>query len=247
MSSIAIIVRLDSYALIYGIWLGLFLRLKRETIRKLWTIYFLFLLFILPLQYVWCLGLPPVLCYGRLAVIFLRVQNRKLIIVPNLLIYYFQEYPWSTLNQIDPQNVFNRIRIWLFLPDYSQPPNSWQLTVDFFQVFFVWLQLAVFNLEGKVNKSIDLDDLAGKNNELVYERFPYRNNPSRDFISETSTVVDKIKFGVYMYSYWIVLAIVYLTGTSRISILCMGYVILSFFFLWMGQTFLVKPLEKLLK
>ena len=31
------------------------------------------------------------------------------------------------------------------------------------------------------------------------------------------------------------------------SIPCMGYVVLSFFFFWLGQTFLMKPLDKLLK
>lgn len=218
MSSIVIIVRMDAYAILYGIWLGLFLRLKRDTIRKVWTAYFMFLLFMLPLQYIWCLGLPPILCY---------------------------EYPWSAQNQLDPQNVMNKLRKWLFLSDYSDPPVSRQLIADFFQIFFVWLQLAVFNSE--TNKAADLDHIAGRNNELVYERAPYRDNPYKDFISDTKTILDKIKFGVYMYSYWIVLAIVYLTGTSRISLLCMGYVILSFFFLWMGQNFLVKPLDKLLK
>lgn len=64
MSSIAIITRMDAYAILYGIWLGVFLRLRRKTIRKIWTGYFMFLIFLLPLQYLWCLGLPPILCYG---------------------------------------------------------------------------------------------------------------------------------------------------------------------------------------
>ncbi len=89
--------------------------------------------------------------------------------------------------------------------------------------------------------------MGGKNNELVYESEPYKNNPFHDFVSESKTALDKIKYLIYMYSYWIVLAIVFLTGTSRISILCLGYVIVSFFFLWYGQTFLMKPLNKLLK
>lgn len=164
--------------------------------------------------------------------------------------FYSLEYPWSIFNQTNPLNALNKIRIWLFLPDYSEPPVSSKLIADFLQLFFVWLQLSVFQLE--TNKSQNLhaavvEELGGKNNELVYETEPYKNNPFQDFVSHTKTNLDRIKYGVYMYSYWLVLAIVFLTGTSRISILCMGYVILSFFFLWLGQTFLIKPLDKLLK
>lgn len=158
---------------------------------------------------------------------------------------------------MNPSNILNKIRLWLFLPDYSEPPISYQLIADFFQVFFVWLQAGVFQLEGTLESNDndeETDELmtefaskAGRNNELVDEVYAYRDNPYRDFVSETVTYFDKIKFGIYMYSYWFVLAIVYLTGTSRISLLCIGYVILSFFFLWLGQTFLMKPLDKLLK
>ena len=65
MTSIVIITRMDAYALLYGIPLGIFLRLKRKTIRNLWMSYFVFLLFLLLIQYIECVGLPPVLCYGK--------------------------------------------------------------------------------------------------------------------------------------------------------------------------------------
>lgn len=151
-------------------------------------------------------------------------------------------------------NILNRVSTWLFLPDYSDPPSSHQLIADFFQVFFVWLQMKVFHIESSQEKDhVDeerdeqFSSQAGRNNELVYETYPYHNNPYKDFISETTSYFDKFRYGIFMYSYWLVLAIVYLTGTSRISLLCIGYVIVSFFFLWLGQTFLMKPLEKLLK
>lgn len=66
MTTIAIIVRMDAFAILYGIWLGLFLNMKRATICKVWSIYMISLIFILPIQYVGCLGLPPILCYGKL-------------------------------------------------------------------------------------------------------------------------------------------------------------------------------------
>ncbi len=217
VTTMVIIIRMDAYAILYGVWLGLFLRLRRKAVNKIWTVYFVFLLLLMPIQYFWCIGLPPVFCL---------------------------EYPWSKANQLDPLNIVNKLRVWLFLPDYSDPPNSFYLIADFFQIFFVWLQLGIFRLESKKN----FEENGGSNIEIVYEnQKPYKDNPFMDFISESKTYLDKFKYLIFMYSYWIVLAIVFLTGTSRISILCMGYVILSFFFLWYGQTFLILPLEKLLK
>ena len=124
------------------------------------------------------------------------------------------------------------------------PPFSRYLIADFFQLFFVWLQFSVFRHERKNTKLVEL---AGSNHEIIYDDEPYKNNPFHDFITKFKSFLDSIKFFVYMYSYWIVLAIVFLAGTNRISILCMGYVILCFFFLWYGQTFLSKPIQKLVK
>ena len=89
--------------------------------------------------------------------------------------------------------------------------------------------------------------LAGSNHEIIYDDEPYKNNPFHDFITKFKSYLDYIKFIIYMYSYWVVLAIVFFAGTNRISILCMGYVILCFFFLWYGQNFLSKPIQKLVK
>lgn len=220
MTTVVIIIRMDAYAILYGMWLGMFLRMRRATISKVWTVYFIFLLLLLPIQYFWCLGLPPFLCL---------------------------EYPWSKSNQIDPMNIMNKLRVWLLLPDYSDPPNSHYLIADFFQLFFVWLQMSVFQQESKKI----LEDTAGNNREILYEKQAKEDsflpNPYQDFVSESKTYLDKIKYLVFMYSFWIVLAIVFITGTSRISVLCMGYVIFSFFFLWYGQNFLILPLDKLLR
>ena len=43
-----------------------------------------------------------------------------------------------------------------------------------------------------------------------------------------------------MYGAWSVLSIVYLAGTTRISLLGLGYLIACFYFLWYGQDFLTK-------
>ena len=130
------------------------------------------------------------------------------------------------------------------MADYSTPPKSIYLIADFFQLFFVWLQCSVFRHE---RFNTNLVQLAGSNHEIIYDEEPYKNNPYHDFVTKFHSYLDNLKFIVYMYSYWFVLALVFYTGTNRISVLGMGYVILCFFFLWYGQNFLSKPIQKLVR
>jgi len=58
--------------------------------------------------------------------------------------------------------------------------------------------------------------------------------------------LDYIKAGVFFYSFWITLMIVLITGTARISLFCMGYILACFIFLWFGEDMLLKPVRKLL-
>lgn len=58
--------------------------------------------------------------------------------------------------------------------------------------------------------------------------------------------LDVLKYFVFLYLFWVTLAIVFLTGTLRINLFSMGYVIAVFCFMWYGQEFLLKPLRKLL-
>jgi hypothetical protein len=137
-----------------------------------------------------------------------------------------------------------KLRLWLYLADYSNPPFAKYLVADYFQLLFVWLQCSVFRNESLKS---NLVQLAGTNHEIIYDTEPYKNNPYHDFVTKFRSYLDNIKFIVYMYSYWFVLAMVFIAGTNRISILCMGYVILCFFFLWYGQNFLSKPIQQLIK
>lgn len=58
--------------------------------------------------------------------------------------------------------------------------------------------------------------------------------------------LDYIKAGVFFYSFWFTLMIVLITGTARISLFCMGYILACFIFLWFGEDMLLKPVRKLL-
>ncbi|XP_031574449.1 piezo-type mechanosensitive ion channel component 2-like [Actinia tenebrosa] len=55
-------VRCDVTSVIYAIWLGVFLALGRKNCAVVWPVYVGFLAFLLPLQYLLCLGWPPGLC-----------------------------------------------------------------------------------------------------------------------------------------------------------------------------------------
>jgi len=59
--------------------------------------------------------------------------------------------------------------------------------------------------------------------------------------------LDYIKSGVFFYSFWFTLMIVLITGTARISLFCMGYILACFVFLWFGEDMLLKPIRKLLR
>jgi len=50
-----------------------------------------------------------------------------------------------------------------------------------------------------------------------------------------------------MYGAWSVLSIVYLAGTTRISLLGLGYLVACFYFLWYGQDFLTKPIAVMIR
>ena len=50
-----------------------------------------------------------------------------------------------------------------------------------------------------------------------------------------------------MYGAWSVLSVVYLAGTTRISLLGLGYLIACFYFFWYGQDFLTKEVTVMLR
>ncbi|KAL1491500.1 hypothetical protein ABEB36_012089 [Hypothenemus hampei] len=63
MATVAVIaIRMDLYAIFYGIWLVVLYSLKRSTLSKVWIFYLLFTAILLPIQYFMAVGLPPTLC-----------------------------------------------------------------------------------------------------------------------------------------------------------------------------------------
>nr|XP_018904345.1 PREDICTED: piezo-type mechanosensitive ion channel component isoform X2 [Bemisia tabaci] len=56
--------RMDIYALIYSVWLIIFVSLKQDTRKTVWLCFIIFMVFLIPLQYTLVVALPPYQCFG---------------------------------------------------------------------------------------------------------------------------------------------------------------------------------------
>ncbi|XP_067135532.1 piezo-type mechanosensitive ion channel component 2-like isoform X2 [Centruroides vittatus] len=153
------------------------------------------------------------------------------------------DYPWAA-KSMNPE-----LREWLFLPNFSPPPNSYKILVDFIQLLFACCQLYVFSIETTSETTSEADSYeGGSNKEIAYPKpGEALENPVSDFVTRATSYLDLIKVVVFFSSYWVTLAVVFLAGTIRVSLFAMGYVIGCFFFLWNGNEFYLQPLLKLLR
>ena len=55
-----------------------------------------------------------------------------------------------------------------------------------------------------------------------------------------------LKVIMFSYLFWFVLTIIFITGTTRISVFCMGYLVACFYFLLVGGELLLKPVKSIL-
>ncbi|THD25148.1 Piezo-type mechanosensitive ion channel component [Fasciola hepatica] len=146
-------------------------------------------------------------------------------------------YPWITGSQ-DTDNLLQ----WLFLPGIYGSPNARKLTADFFQFVAVALQYHVFKIEQRP----DAESYGGGPNRPVLANTPPGEN-EKDFISSKESYLDYMRHAVFYWSYWVSLAIVLATGVTWITLFCLGYMILSFIYLWMGQNVMLRKRINLIK
>nr|XP_046227093.1 piezo-type mechanosensitive ion channel component 2-like isoform X2 [Scatophagus argus] len=192
-------------------------RRTRKSIALVWPKYCYFLSGMLCFQYLLCIGFPPAAC---------------------------KDYPWRPPSSNMDSNVVK----WLFLPDHLTPPNPLFLLYDFLLLLGASLQLQVF--EEELQPSVQM--LAGDNCELDGDdgqvSDPVRRlhlNPVPDFMMCRS-YLDMMKVIIFSYMFWFVLTIIFITGTTRISIFCMGYLVACFYFLLVGGDLLLKPVRSIL-
>lgn len=208
--------RMDIIATCYAIWLFFLYNLKREQARKVWSYATCFIIASIPIQYISLIGLPPGLCWDKLV-------------------------PWNDVK------VLEDFKIFAFLPENTMVFKSKAklLLLDFILLILMCRQLIVFRIEARYENSV-VSYPGGSNKSVLNDidqlgTVPF-NNPTHDFIDKIRNYLDILKRCVFVLFFWAALAIVFLTGTSRVNILSIGYIIGSFIFLWQGTDFYLRPI-----
>uniref|UniRef100_A0A3Q3MXJ6 Uncharacterized protein n=1 Tax=Mastacembelus armatus TaxID=205130 RepID=A0A3Q3MXJ6_9TELE len=143
-----------------------------------------------------------------------------------------KEYPW----RLPSSNMDSNVVKWLFLPDHLTPPNPLFLLYDFLLLLGASLQLQVF--EEELQASVQV--LAGDNSESAC-------SPAHlSQLFNCRSYLDMMKVIIFSYMFWFVLTIIFITGTTRISVFCMGYLVACFYFLLVGGNLLLKPVKSIL-
>uniref|UniRef100_A0A671VGF6 Piezo type mechanosensitive ion channel component 2 n=1 Tax=Sparus aurata TaxID=8175 RepID=A0A671VGF6_SPAAU len=150
------------------------------------------------------------------------------------------DYPWRFLSSSTDSNVIK----WLYLPDFKTKPDSLFLIYDFMLLLCASMQRQVFDDENKAAVRL----MAGDNVEICRDLDAASfsvHNPVPDFI-HCRSYLDMLKVIMFSYLFWFVLTIIFITGTTRISVFCMGYLVACFYFLLFGGELLLKPIKKIL-
>ncbi|XP_058263845.1 piezo-type mechanosensitive ion channel component 2 isoform X1 [Hemibagrus wyckioides] len=151
------------------------------------------------------------------------------------------DYPWRRPSSSMDSNVVK----WLYLPDFHTRPNPLFLLYDFMLLLCASLQRHVFEEEN--DPAVRL--LAGDNVEICRDLDAAtfsQHNPVPDFI-HCRSYLDMLKVIMFSYLFWFVLTIIFITGTTRISIFCMGYLVACFYFLLFGGELLLKPIKTIMR
>ncbi|XP_026133958.1 piezo-type mechanosensitive ion channel component 2-like [Carassius auratus] len=152
-----------------------------------------------------------------------------------------QDYPWRFSEPMMDSDIVK----WLYLPDFLTQPNSMFLTYDFMLLLCASLQLQVFEDENIAAVRLIAGDNVEVCRDLDAASFSV-HNPVPDFI-HCRSYLDMLKVITFSYLFWFVLTVIFITGTTRISIFCMGYLVACFYFLLFGGDLLLKPIKKLIR
>uniref|UniRef100_A0A8C9CPQ9 Piezo type mechanosensitive ion channel component 2 n=1 Tax=Phocoena sinus TaxID=42100 RepID=A0A8C9CPQ9_PHOSS len=152
-----------------------------------------------------------------------------------------RDYPWRFKGASFNDNIVK----WLYFPDFIVRPNPVFLVYDFMLLLCASLQRQIFEDENKAAVRI----MAGDNVEICMNLDAAsfsQHNPVPDFI-HCRSYLDMSKVIIFSYLFWFVLTIIFITGTTRISIFCMGYLVACFYFLLFGGDLLLKPIKSILR
>ncbi|XP_074868260.1 piezo-type mechanosensitive ion channel component 2-like [Carettochelys insculpta] len=151
------------------------------------------------------------------------------------------DYPWRTSRWAIHSNLIK----WLYLPDFAKRPDASFLLYDFLLLLFASLQWQVFEDENKTCVRRE----AGDNVEISHELDPAvlsQYSPVPNFI-HCRSYLDMAKMVVFSYHFWFVLCLIFITGTTRINIFCLGYLMACFYFMLFGSSLLLQPVKNILR
>uniref|UniRef100_A0A087XPM9 Uncharacterized protein n=1 Tax=Poecilia formosa TaxID=48698 RepID=A0A087XPM9_POEFO len=151
------------------------------------------------------------------------------------------DYPWRTAVQPLNSNVIK----WFYLPDFAMRPNPSFIFYDHLLLLCSSLQWQVFVEENRAAVRL----LAGDNVEISRNLDPCSFNqfiPVDNFL-HCRSYLDMVKVFVYSYFFWLVLCLIFITGTTRINIFCLGYLVACFYFMLFGGSVLMQPVRYILR
>ncbi|XP_043937510.1 piezo-type mechanosensitive ion channel component 1 [Protopterus annectens] len=173
---------------------------------------------------------PKYCCF---LVFFLLYQYLLCVGIPPALCI---DYPWRWESFFMPIN--SALIKWMYFPDYFIPPNSRNLMSDFLLLLCVSQQWKVFADE----KKEEWIQLAGENRDGPDKLKEKGGNPVPNFVNCRS-YLDMLKVVVFRYQFWFVLAVIFITGATRISMFGLGYLLACFYLLLFGNSLLQKPVR----
>ncbi|ROI52198.1 Piezo-type mechanosensitive ion channel component 2, partial [Anabarilius grahami] len=151
------------------------------------------------------------------------------------------DYPWRKSSPALSSNLIK----WLYLPDYAMSPNATFILYDCMLLLVASLQWQVFEDENQACMRL----LAGENVEISRNLDPQTLNqytPVSNYL-HCRSYLDMVKLFVFSYFFWLVLCLIFITGTTRINIFCLGYLMACFYFMLFGGTLLLQPVQYVLR
>ncbi|XP_044744035.1 piezo-type mechanosensitive ion channel component isoform X4 [Chrysoperla carnea] len=156
---------------------------------------------------------------------------------PNLCI----DFPWSDTE------LLRRIQDWFFLMDNKIPPPATKIILDFILLILLVRQKIVFSIEDRFDR-VDVEYAGGSNKDIIKDADIIDFvNPVPDFVTTIKNWLDIWKRAVFIAFLWIILAIIFLTGTNRVNVFSIGYLIGTFIFLWQGSDLFLRPIANIVK
>ncbi|XP_067854151.1 piezo-type mechanosensitive ion channel component 1 isoform X4 [Heptranchias perlo] len=143
------------------------------------------------------------------------------------------DYPWRWAS---PITIHSNLIKWLYLPDFVTVPSSTHLLYDFLLLMCVSHQWQVFIDE----KKEEIRNVSGENTDDPDPMAGKDLNPVPNYIY-CRCYLDMIKVAVFHYLFWLVSAVIFATGSTRISVFGLGYLLASFYLLLFGRRLLLKP------